>query len=132
MSKARIRKLEKELRIHEKAPCRTCRGIRRIEYLDEFVTDNTPGAEVYYRRSDDDGEPTPPCPECGGLPFQILVGGYQPTIRPRGMPLPDDREELPSMTLEESDAWRVARGEPAIFGPGGPPLGLKLCEQAGL
>jgi len=132
MSKARLRKLEEAFRMRGPPPCRVCRGLLGTEFLSEYVTSAEPDAELYYRREDDDGPPTAPCPGCGGLPFLILVGCTQPAIRPRGTPLPPDGEDLPLMTQEEADAWRVAHGEPAIFGPGGPPPGLKLCEQAGL
>ena len=107
MSRSRIRKLERDVRLHEPPPCRVCRGILPIEYLDEFVTDATPAAEVYFRRALDDGPPTPPCPGCGCLPHTIEVCAYEPVVRPRGAPRPGNGKAQ-TMTKEEADLWHAA------------------------
>ena len=117
MSKGRIRRLERDLRLHVPPPCRTCGGVLPVEFLDEYVTDATPTAQAYYRNSIDDAPPTPPCPSCGARPYVIVAACHQPVIRPRGAPRPENGKAV-TMTKEEAAAWRLARGE----GP------LKLME----
>jgi hypothetical protein len=36
------------------------------------------------------------------------------------------------MTTDQADAWRIAHGKQPVFDPKNPPVGLMLCEQAGL